>query len=198
MPAAEALEHPEQCGRGGIFTKHRIVRPDGSDCQAGEAGEIWVRGPATMIGYWGDPDATAATIVENGWLRTGDIGRVDERGNLTLVDRLKDIIISGGLNIWPIDIENTIAELPGVEEVAVIGAQDDRFSETPMAIVYSSQGVEPGEIVAHCNARMADYKVPRYIAVESKPLPRLATGKIAKRELKARYADAHERLPRVR
>lgn len=198
MPAAEANEHPEQCGRGGIFTKHRIVRPDGSDCDPGEDGEIWVRGPGMMVGYWDDPEATAATIVEGGWLRTGDIGRVDDRGNLTLVDRLKDMIISGGLNIWPIDIEGAIAEYPGVEEVAVIAARDERFGETPMAIIYASKPLDPAEIVAHCNARMADYKVPRYITIEAEPLPRLATGKIAKRELKARYADAHERLPRVR
>jgi fatty-acyl-CoA synthase len=198
QPAAEAIEHPEQCGRGGIFTQHRIVRPDGNDCDPGEDGEIWVRGPGMMVGYWGDSESTAATIVENGWLRTGDIGRVDTRGNLTLVDRLKDMIISGGLNIWPIDIEGTIAEFPGVEEVAVIAAKDDRFGETPMAIIYASGTLDPAEIIAHCNARMADYKVPRYIAIETEPLPRLATGKLAKRELKARYADAHERLPRVR
>ena len=197
MPAAEAIDHPEQCGRGGIFTKHRIVRPDGTDCAPGEDGEIWVRGPGMMIGYWGDPDTTAETFVD-GWLRTGDIGKVDERGNLTLVDRLKDMIISGGLNIWPIDIENTIAEIDGVLEVAVIGARDDRFGETPMAIIHAARPIEASEIVAYCDARMADYKVPRYIVVEPQPLPRLATGKLAKRELKARYADAAATLPRVR
>ena len=197
MPAAEAVDHPEQCGRGGIFTKHRVMRPDGSDCEPGEAGEIWVRGPGVMAGYWGDPETTAATIVD-GWLRTGDIGKVDERGNLTFVDRLKDMIISGGLNIWPIDIENTIAEIDGIEEVAVIGAVDARFGETPMAIIRASRPIEPAEIIAYCNARMADYKVPRYIAFEDQPLPRLATGKLAKRELKERFADAASHLPRVR
>ena len=198
MPADEAIDHPEQCGRGGIFTKHRIVRPDRSDCDVGEEGEIWVRGPGMMVGYWGDPETTAATLVEGGWLRTGDIGRVDERGNLMLVDRLKDMIISGGLNIWPIDIESTIAQIDGVVEVAVIGAQDERFGETPMAIVHASRPIEPAEIVAYCNAQMADYKVPRYVAIEPEPLPRLATGKLAKKDLKERYKDAHLRLPRVR
>ena len=197
MPAAEAIDHPEQCGRGGIFTKHRIVRPDGTDCAPGEHGEILVRGPGMMAGYWGDPATTAETFVD-GWLRTGDIGKVDERGNLTLVDRLKDMIISGGLNIWPIDIENTIAEIDGVLEVAVIAARDDRFGETPMAIIHAARPIEASEIVAYCDARMADYKVPRYIVVEPQPLPRLATGKLAKCELKARYADAAATLPRVR
>ena len=197
MPAAEAVDHPEQCGSGGIFTRHRIVAPDGSDCPAGLEGEIWVRGPGVMTGYWGDPAATAA-VMADGWLRTGDIGKVDERGNLTLVDRLKDMIISGGLNIWPIDIENTIAEIDGVIEVAVIAARDERFGETPLAIVHASRTIEPAEIITHCDARMADYKVPRYIVMADVPLPRLATGKIAKRELKERYSDAALTLPRVR
>ena len=197
MPAASAVDHPEQCGRGGVFTKHRIVRPDGTDCVADEEGEIWVRGPGVMAGYWNDPEATAAAF-SHGWLRTGDIGKVDEHGNLTLVDRLKDMIISGGLNIWPIDIENVIAEIDGVIDVAVIGAQDERFGETPMAIIHASRKIDPDEIVSWCDARMADYKVPRYIVMEHNPLPRLATGKLAKRELKDRYANAAETLPRVR
>ncbi len=197
MPAAEAVDHPEQCGSGGIFTTHRIVALDGSDCPTGDAGEIWVRGPGVMAGYWADAAATAA-VMSDGWLRTGDIGKVDERGNLTLVDRLKDMIISGGLNIWPIDIENSIAEIDGVIEVAVIAARDERFGETPLAIIYASRPIEPGEVIAHCDARMADYKVPRYVVITDQPLPRLATGKLAKRELKERFADAAKTLPRVR
>ena len=197
MPAAEAVDHPEQCGRGGVFTRHRIVRPDNTDCAVDEEGEIWVRGPGVMAGYWNDPEATAAAF-SGPWLRTGDIGKIDERGNLTLVDRLKDMIISGGLNIWPIDIENTIAEIDGVIEVAVIGARDERFGETPMAIIHASRPIDPVEIITWCDARMADYKVPRYIAIEPQPLPRLATGKLAKRELKDRYANAADTLPRVR
>ena len=108
------------------------------------------------------------------------------------------MIISGGLNIWPIDIENTIAEIDGVIEVAVIAARDERFGETPLAIVHASREIEPAEIITHCDARMADYKVPRYIVMADVPLPRLATGKIAKRELKERYSDAALTLPRVR
>lgn len=197
MPAAEAVDHPEQCGSGGIFTTHRIVALDGSNCPTGDAGEIWVRGPGVMAGYWADAAATAA-VMSDGWLRTGDIGKVDERGNLTLVDRLKDMIISGGLNIWPIDIENSIAEIDGVIEVAVIAARDERFGETPLAIIYASRPIEPGEVIAHCDARMADYKVPRYVVITDQPLPRLATGKLAKRDLKERFADAAATLPRVR
>ena len=197
MASAEAVDHPEQCGHGGIFTKHRIMRPDGSESAPNEAGEIWVRGPGMMIGYWGAPEATAQTLVD-GWLRTGDIGMVDEAGNITLVDRMKDMIISGGLNIWPIDIENVIQEIDGVIEVAVIAAKDERFGETPMAIIHSDRPLSAEDVVSYCNDRLGDYKVPRYIVFEPSPLPRLATGKLSKRELKDRYADAAATLTKVR
>ena len=150
-----------------------------------------------MVGYWNAPDATAQALA-GGWLRTGDIGMVDEVGNLTLVDRMKDMIISGGLNIWPIDIENVIQEIDGVVEVAVIGAKDERFGETPMAIIHADRTIPAAEVVSYCNARLGDYKVPRYIVFELGPLPRLATGKLAKRELKTRYADAAATLTKVR
>ena len=197
MSIAGAIEHPEKCGNGGIFTKHRVVNPDGQDCAVDEPGEIWVRGPAVMQGYWNNPEATAQTLVK-GWLRTGDIGKLDAEGNITLVDRLKDMIISGGLNIWPMDIENVISQIDGVIEVAVIAAKDQRFGETPLAIIHASQALSNESVIAHCNSHLADYKVPRYLVFEDQPLPRLATGKIAKRLLKERYEDAAERLQRVR
>jgi fatty-acyl-CoA synthase len=150
-----------------------------------------------MKGYWNAPEAAAATFVD-GWLKTGDIGIADTKGNMQLVDRLKDIIISGGLNIWPLDIEAVISDMPGVTEVAVIGTKDERFGETPMAIIYGDRPLEISAIIDLCNARLSDYKVPRYVVIESQPLPRLATGKISKRELKAKYANASETLPRVR
>jgi fatty-acyl-CoA synthase len=150
-----------------------------------------------MQGYWNNPEATAQTLV-NGWLRTGDIGKLDDEGNITLVDRLKDMIISGGLNIWPMDIENVIAQIGGVIEVAVIAAKDQRFGETPLAIIHASQPLSPETVIAYCNSHLADYKVPRYLVFEDQPLPRLATGKIAKRLLKERFEDAAERLTRVR
>lgn len=197
MPAPEAVDHPEKCGRGGIFTKHRIMHPDGHECAPNDAGEIWVRGPGMMVGYWNAPEVTAQTLAD-GWLRTGDIGMVDEAGNITLVDRMKDMIISGGLNIWPIDIENVIQEIDGVVEVAVIAAKDERFGETPIAIIHADRTLRPEDVVSYCNSRLGDYKVPRYIVFEPEPLPRLATGKLSKRELKARYVDAAATLTKVR
>lgn len=197
MPANEAIDHPEQCGRGGIFTKHRIVDENGQDVPVGTPGEIVVRGPGVMVGYWNNPEATRNAFFGE-WLRSGDIGVMDEKGNMQLVDRLKDIIISGGLNIWPLDIEAVINEIDGVTEVAVIGATDEKFGETPMAIVHASRAITAAEIVDHCNARLADYKVPRYVVVQEEPLPRLATGKISKRDLRQSYKDAHRVLDRVR
>ncbi|OYX16284.1 MAG: hypothetical protein B7Z07_03020, partial [Sphingomonadales bacterium 32-67-7] len=197
MPANEAIDHPEQCGRGGIFTKHRIVDENGHDVPVGTPGEIVVRGPGVMVGYWNNPEATRNAFFGE-WLRSGDIGVMDEKGNMQLVDRLKDIIISGGLNIWPLDIEAVINEIDGVTEVAVIGATDEKFGETPMAIVHASRAITAAEIVDHCNARLADYKVPRYVVVQEEPLPRLATGKISKRDLRQSYKDAHRVLDRVR
>jgi fatty-acyl-CoA synthase len=197
MPAEGALDHPEQCGRGGIFTKHRIVDEHGVDCPPGVPGEIWVRGPAVMKGYWNAPEATAAAIVD-GWLRTGDVATMDEHGNMQIIDRLKDMIISGGLNIWPLDIEAVIGGLEEVEEVAVIGVHDERFGETVMAIIRSNGGLQVEDVIDWCNQKLADYKVPRYVVVQQEPLPRLATGKLNKRELRQIWQNASERLQKVR
>jgi len=197
MPAMLAADHPEKCGWGGIYTEHRIIDADGNDLPPNTEGQIIVRGPGMMIGYWNNPEATADTI-RDGWLYTGDIGTMDEQGLITFVDRIKDIIISGGLNISAAEIERAVMEFPGIDEAAVISAKDDRFQETPLAIVYGSGGVDVSALIAHCNARLADYKVPRYVAVRTEPLPRLATQKISKPALREEYRDAHLTLPKVR
>ncbi|MGW5383117.1 class I adenylate-forming enzyme family protein [Nocardia sp. NPDC003963] len=196
-PPDFAAVSPEKCGWGGIFTRIRVVDIEGVDCPPGQPGEILLRGPGMTRGYWRNDEATAATIVD-GWIRTGDLGVLDENGCLTYVDRIKDMIISGGLNISPAEIERTILGLSGIEEVAVIGVRDPRFGETPAAIVYGDGSRGAGDVVAHCNARLADYKVPRYIVVRDEPLPRMSSGKIAKRELRAMYSDIERRYEKVR
>ena len=196
-PRRAALERPESCGRGGPFTKFKIVDADGAECAPGEPGEILVRGPAVTPGYWNNEPATRDAFVD-GWLRTGDIGVVDAEGFLTMVDRVKDMIISGGINISPTEIENVIVELDGVEEVAVIPAADEKFGETPAVIVRFSRPVTTEALIAHCNARLADFKVPRYVVTATEPLPRLASGKLAKRVLRERYADIPTTHPKVR
>ncbi|MEO3787250.1 AMP-binding protein [Actinocorallia sp. B10E7] len=197
MPRADAAENPEKCGRGGIFTKLRVVDPDGADCPPGVPGEILLRGPGMMPGYWRNEEATKTAIVD-GWLHTGDMGVLDEKGHLTFVDRIKDLIISGGLNIAPLEIENVIAELPGVQEVSVIGVHDDKFGETPAALIKANGELTEAQVVAHCNARLADYKVPRYVVFAESDFPRMASGKIAKRELRDLYAAVPETHPKVR
>jgi fatty-acyl-CoA synthase len=197
MPADLAREAPEKCGWGGPHTEIVTVRPDGARCEAGEVGEILIRGPGRMIGYWNNPEATAEAI-RDGWLHTGDLGMLDERGLLTFVDRMKDIIISGGLNISSAEVERAVSEYPGVEEVVVIAAPDPRFAETPMAVLYAAADIDVAALIAHCNGRLADYKVPRYVVVEAEPLPRLATGKLSKPAVRAKYKDRVAELARVR
>jgi fatty-acyl-CoA synthase len=196
-PARFAGEFPEKVGWGGMFTHHRVVDAAGKDVPPGVEGEILIRGPGMMIGYWNNPQATAEAI-RDGWLHTGDLGVMDERGLLTFIDRLKDIIISGGLNISAAEVERAVLEFPGIEEAAAIAAPDEKFQETPLAVIYSPNPVDVAALIAHCNQRLADYKVPRYVAVRTEPLPRLATAKISKPALREEYRDAHLTLPRVR
>lgn len=193
-----AVSAPEKCGRGGLFTQYRILGEDGGAAPVGVAGEILVRSACMMEGYWNNPTASAEAIVD-GWLHSGDLGLLDATENLIFVDRLKDIIISGGLNISAAEVERVIGEIPGVLEVAVIAADDVQFGETPLAIVYGNvASLSPALIIERCNAALANYKVPRYVDIVSAPLPRLPSGKISKPELRRRYKDAASRLPKVR
>jgi fatty-acyl-CoA synthase len=196
-PRRYAIDKPEMCGRGGPFTRFKTVRPDGTTCAPGEEGEILIQGPAVTPGYWNNPEATRAAFVD-GWLRTGDLGVIDEDGLLRMVDRLKDLIISGGINIAPAEIENIIAVLDEIEEVAVIPVADEKFGETPAAVVKLRRPLSPAMIVAHCNAHLAPFKVPRYVVELESPLPRMASGKIAKRILRELLPDIPATHPRLR
>ena len=196
-PISAAVAHPEKCGRGMPFTRLATIDDNGQFCRPGIAGEIVISGPSVMVGYWRDEAATSKVMVD-GWLRTGDLGVIDENGLLTMLDRLKDIIISGGMNISAAEVERVVSEYPGVQEVAVIAAKDERFGETPMAIVYAPDGADEAAIAAHCSKYLSDYKVPRYVAVLREPLPRLATGKLSKALLRTTYAEAHLTMQRVR
>lgn len=199
-PKADALDHPDSCGSGSIFTEVRVMTPDAIFAPPGVAGELVVRGPGVTPGYWRDPETTAAAI-RDGWLHSGDLGVCDEQGRITFVDRLKDLIISGGINISPVEIEGAVATLDGVAEVAVIPAPDPRFGETPAAIVATAPGYEDLDerrVIEHCERVLADYKVPRYVVLRSAPLPRLPSGKIAKQAIREEYRDLTERFARAR
>src|SRR5690625_119966 len=192
-----AVKHPEFCGIGGVFTRVRVVDAEGKDTAPGEAGEILLRGPGMTPGYWGRPEATQNTIVD-GWIHTGDVGKLDENGNLIYVDRMKDIIISGGLNIAPAEIEEVIERVPGVKEAAVIPVPDAKFQETPAAIVHAVSTVTSEDVINYCNEHLADYKVPRYVVIVDAELPRTPTGKLEKAVLKKQYEDAPKTREKVR
>lgn len=188
--------HPGTAGDGSIFTEIRTVAEDGSPCSSGESGEILVRGPAVCSGYWKRPNESAE-MFDAGWLRTGDLGILDDAGYLTYVDRLKHIIITGGFNVSPVEVENVARLAPGVEDIVVIPVTDDRFGEAPAAIVQTRDGFDREALLELCNERLAKYKVPRYIVEYPGPLPRLASGKISRRELMERYADIPSRYPKL-
>ncbi|EON31300.1 MULTISPECIES: class I adenylate-forming enzyme family protein [Gordonia] len=193
----EALEFPDRCGTGSIFTEVKVFNSAGEPAAPGEEGELVVRGPGVTPGYWNDPETTAEAI-RDGWLHSGDLGVADEDGRVQFVDRLKDLIISGGINISPVELEIAIGAIDGVEEVAVIAAHDDRFGETPAAIVTVSEDMEATTIVEHCKQVLADFKVPRYVVIRQDPLPRLPSGKIAKTVIRDEYKDVDTRFDRVR
>ena len=165
------------CGRPIAGFELRIADPDDDT----GAGEVMLRGPNVMLGYLDDPEATADAIDDQGWLHTGDIGTVDAAGNLRITDRLKDMFICGGFNVYPAEIEQVLARLDGVADVAVIGAPDDRLGEVGRAFIVAKPGaaVDADAVISHCRKHLANFKVPRSVTfVEA--LPRNAGGKVVK------------------
>jgi acyl-CoA synthetase (AMP-forming)/AMP-acid ligase II len=159
------------------------VDASGNDLPAGEAGEILVRGPHNMKEYWNQPEATAATMVD-GWLHTGDIAVQDEEGFVTIQDRIKDMIISGGENVYPAEIENILLQHPAIADAAVIGQDSEKWGESPMAvIVKKDSNLTEAEVLEHCSSKLARFKLPRG-AVFIDEIPRNPSGKILKRVLR--------------
>ena len=156
---------------------------------AGAVGEVWLRAPNVMAGYFRRPEETAAAITDDGWLRTGDGGYVDAEGYLFLTDRIKDMIVSGGENIYPVEVEEVLSQHAGITEVAVIGVPDERWGEAVRAVVVRRDGstVAADELICFARERLASYKLPRAVDFVD-DLPRTPTGKVLKRELRTRYA----------
>src|SRR5581483_864017 len=180
----------DKAGSVGLPVMHleaRIVDRDGRDVAPGETGELWVRGPSVTTGYWNRPEATAESFTD-GWLHTGDAARQDGDGYFYIVDRWKDMYISGGENVYPAEGETAIYELPQVAEAAVIGVPAPRWGEAGRAVVVVRPGqvLTEEQVIEHCRARLARYKVPKSV-VFTDCLPRNAAGKVLKREL----AEAH-------
>ena len=183
-------------GRAIPDTEVRIVDDDGNEVPRGQPGEVVVQGYNVMEGYFEEPEETAATIDADGWLHTGDIGVMDERGYVKITDRKKDMFIVGGFNAYPAEIENTLLRNRALAQVAVIGVPDDRLGEVGMAFVVPRPGetVDPDDLIAWAKAEMANYKVPRAVEVVD-ALPLNASGKVLKYELRARAAQRSTRRP---
>jgi long-chain acyl-CoA synthetase len=176
-------------GRPYPWVALRIVDPaTGAPCRPGDVGEVWLRAPNVMAGYFNRPEETAAALTEDGWLRTGDGGYLDDDGYLFLTDRIKDMIVSGGENVYPIEVEEVLAQHPAVEDVAVIGVHDERWGEAVKALVVVRNGRAgtADELIAFARERLAGYKLPRAIDFVD-TLPRTPSGKVLKRELRERF-----------
>jgi fatty-acyl-CoA synthase len=175
-------------GTASFFTDVRLVRPDGGDAAPGEPGELLAQGPNVMAGYWRRPDETAAVLSPDGWLRTGDVGVADDEGYISIRDRTKDLIISGGENVYPAEVEEALYLHPAVAECGVIGVPDETWGEVGRAVVVLRDGVtaEPDELIGFLADRIAKFKVPKSV-VFTDSLPRTASGKIIKKELRSRF-----------
>lgn len=180
-------------GFAGLCTELMVADPDGGEMPRGEIGEVWVRGPHMMTGYWRKPEETAAAMVK-GWIRTGDAGYMDDEGFVFLVDRMKDMIVTGGENVYSTEVENAIARHPAVGTVAVIGIPSERWGEAVHAVIILRKDMSASEsqIIEHCRKHIAGYKCPRSVEFRTDPLPVSGAGKILKRELRKPYWEGRE------
>lgn len=182
----DAIRKAGSTGKAFFHTDVKIVRPDGSECDVDEPGEVIIRGGHIMTGYWNRPDATAEAI-RDGWFYSGDVATRDDEGFIWIQDRLKDMIISGGENIYPAEIENVIMGHPGVADVAVIGVPHEKWGETPLAVVVKRDAELTEEsVIEHCDGKLAKFKMPSAVRFLD-AIPRNASGKALKRELRIQF-----------
>lgn len=169
----------------------RIVGPEGQDMPLGESGEIVVRGPQIMLGYWNRPDDTAAVLSADGWLKTGDVGMLDDEGYIYIVDRKKDMVISGGENIYCAEVERVLGEMPQITECAAFGIPDERLGERLVTVV-RAHSVGEDEVIQWVAERLAKYKAPGHVAFAAESLPRNHVGKVDKNILRARWTELYK------
>jgi long-chain acyl-CoA synthetase len=199
-PIATVLRHEEDlldapqarsCGQPAVGVDVVVVGTGGAPAAPGEVGELLVRGPNVMAGYWNKPAETAAALAD-GWYHTGDLGYQGDDAYIYLVDRAKDMIVSGGENVYSTEVEEVLYRHPAVLEAAVFGVPDARWGEAVHAVVVPRREVEPEELVAHCREAIAGYKVPKVIELRVEPLPKSGAGKVLKRELREPYWQGME------
>jgi acyl-CoA synthetase (AMP-forming)/AMP-acid ligase II len=183
MPAAMTARHADSVGQTVPCGDIIVVGPDGREVPAGEAGELWIRGPMVVPGYWDKPEATAQSFTDGYW-RSGDVGSKDAEGFVRVFDRLKDMINRGGYKVFSVEVENVLSHHPAVLESAIIGRPCPVLGERVHAFVALRGGADEGELKRFCAARLADYKVPETFTLMAEPLPRNANGKLLKRALR--------------
>jgi long-chain acyl-CoA synthetase len=171
------------CGQPAVGVELRVVDSDRNEVPPGAVGELTVRSPSLMAGYWQKPEQTAE-VMRGDWYLTGDLGYADEESYIYLVDRVKDMIVSGGENIYSTEVENALSSHPAVGEVAVFGVPDPHWGEAVYAVVVCQTDLTPDELIAHCRTRIAGFKVPRHIELRTDALPKSAAGKILKRDMR--------------
>jgi acyl-CoA synthetase (AMP-forming)/AMP-acid ligase II len=201
-PIATSVNHEEQlldgpraraCGQPAVGVDVIVVGPDGQELPVGEVGEVAIRGPNVMAGYWNKPAETAAALVD-GWYRSGDLGYRDEDDYIFLVDRAKDMIVTGGENVYSTEVEDVLYRHPAVLEAAVFGVPDPMWGEAVHAVVVPRQPVDVDQLLTHCRAAIAAYKVPKRIDLRDEPLPKSGAGKVLKRELRDPFWSSAERV----
>lgn len=194
VPEGPGSEKLRSAGRAAVGCEVRIVDEEGQDQPAGEVGEIVTRSPGRMDGYWKLPEQTASTLID-GWVHTGDGAYRDEDGFIFIVDRLKDMIVTGGENVFSAEVESAVSTHPAVAEVAVIGVPSEKWGEAVHAIVVPREGAEisEAEIIEHCKPLIANYKWPRSVTVRQEPLPLSGAGKILKRDLREPFWEGRTR-----
>ena len=192
LDAADAIRKLGSAGKAMMHTAIRIADDTGRDVPNGSIGELLIKGPNITPGYWNKPEATASAFTD-GWLHTGDAARMDEEGFVYIVDRWKDMYISGGENVYPAEVENVLFQLPEVADAAIIGVPNERWGEVGMAIIVRKPNhvLDEGDVIRHCLGKLAKFKVPQSV-VFVEALPRNATGKVLKRELRTQFVAADE------
>ncbi len=192
LPIADGFTRGAAAGKAALHFEMKIVAGDGSPVPQGKSGEIWLRGPALLKEYWRDPEATRESFSADGWYKTGDVAHLDAQGFVYVDDRKKDMIITGGENIYPAELENVLADCADIAEFAVIGRADPRWVEVPLACIVLKPGAQMSkdDVIGLFHGRLARYKHPRDVLFLEGPLPRTSLGKVQKFELRGRLTKA--------